>query len=229
MAPSLFQPHRVRQAVRDAHEKRIPLLIETMTTIVHETAFMSGGRAIPWLTLGFALDAGASNSRHVVSAERFGASRGDTRSVPPCRYVQDVTDIRIDIDKDIWHNLNEQAAIIIQIESLLGIDNLDDISTQVPDINMVWLGSIDARVSMGLPSRGQEPAWLKAVDRFQATVKKHNKPYASFAFGRTSELPKTTAGMSMALVTSDTEQLMPMRVHLGEAKAILALKGDTSV
>lgn len=146
--------------------------------------------------------------------------------MPPFRYVQGVTDMRIDDDKDIWHNLNEQAAVMIQIESLVGIDNLDDILTQVPDIDMVWLGSIDARVSMGLPTRGQEPVWLEAVEKFQAVLKKHNKPYAGFAFGPTSNLPKATAGMSMALVTSDTEQLMRMRMHLGEAKAILALKNN---
>ena len=27
MAPSLFQPHRARQAIKDAHEKKIPPLI----------------------------------------------------------------------------------------------------------------------------------------------------------------------------------------------------------
>lgn len=184
-------------------------------------------------SIGFALDAGASivvpqietvvQAKYVVSAARFGASRGGSRSVPPFRYVQGVTDLRIDADKDIWHNLNEQAAVMIQIESLAGIDNLDDILTQVPDIDMVWLGSIDARVSMGLPSRGQEPVWLEAVEKFQATVKKHDKPYAGFAFGPTSNLPKAAAGMSMALVTSDTEQLMRMKAHLEEAKAVLAI------
>lgn len=101
-APSLFQPHLARQAIRDAHAKRIPPLlcifnsmssiptlrfitpfnfdssvidwehsscnIETMTTMVHEIAFISQGRTIPWVrvpghdhaAIGWALDAGAS-------------------------------------------------------------------------------------------------------------------------------------------------------------------------
>lgn len=101
-APSLFQPHLARQALRDAHEKKIsPLLCifhavssvpvvrfitpfnfdaaavdwehsscntETMTTMVHEIAFMSHGKTIPWVrvpghdhaSIGWALDAGAS-------------------------------------------------------------------------------------------------------------------------------------------------------------------------
>jgi 4-hydroxy-2-oxoheptanedioate aldolase len=101
-APSLFQPHRARQAIRDAHEKKIPPLlgyyaglsslplirhlapmgfdsvwidwehtscnVETMTNMVHEAIFMSGGKTIPFVrvpghdhaAIGYALDAGAS-------------------------------------------------------------------------------------------------------------------------------------------------------------------------
>lgn len=102
VAPSMFQPHRAREAIRDAHKKKIPPIlgyyaglssipitrwlapfgfdsvwidwehtscnVETMTTMVHETIFMSQGRTIPFVrvpghdhaAIGFALDAGAS-------------------------------------------------------------------------------------------------------------------------------------------------------------------------
>jgi len=83
MASNLWQPHNARQALRDAHEKKIPPLLgwyagmssipvtrwmapsgydcvwidwehtscntETMTTLVHETMFMSGGKTIPFV------------------------------------------------------------------------------------------------------------------------------------------------------------------------------------
>lgn len=86
-APSLFQPHRARQAIRDAYEGKIPPMIgyyaglssvpltrflspmgwdccwidwehtscnvETMTTMVHETMFMSQGKTIPWVRYVF--------------------------------------------------------------------------------------------------------------------------------------------------------------------------------
>src|SRR5271168_4206164 len=112
--------------------------------------------------IGYALDAGASivvpqvdtveQAKHIVSAAKFGAKHGGTRSAPPARLMPGLSDIPHDPSKTIWENLNEQAAIIIQIESLEGINNLDAILTEVGNhIDAVWIGSLDARVSMGLP------------------------------------------------------------------------------
>lgn len=52
--------------------------------------------------------------------------------------------------RDVWQNWNDSAAIMIQIETLEGINDLDAILTEVPDIDIIWLGSLDARVSMNL-------------------------------------------------------------------------------
>ncbi|UKZ78947.1 hypothetical protein TrVFT333_006695 [Trichoderma virens FT-333] len=217
-APSLFQPHLARQAIRDAHKKKIPPLlgyygglgstkitrwlaplnfdvvwvdwehssmnVETMTTIVHEAIFMSQGRTIPFVrvpghdhaSIGYALDAGASlvipqvetveQAKHVVSAAKFGSKQNGTRSAPPFRLMPGVTDRPFQAGRDIFEALNDQAAIMIQIESLEGINNLDAILTEVPNIDMVWLGTLDARVEMNMSSNygmgGNEPEWVEA-------------------------------------------------------------------
>jgi 4-hydroxy-2-oxoheptanedioate aldolase len=169
---TLFQPHRARQAIRDAHKKKIPPLlcyyaglssipitrfvapmgydavwidwehtscnVETMTTMVHDSMFMSGGRTIPWVrvpghdhaAIGYALDAGASivipqvdtvaQAKHVLSSSKFGTNYRGSRSAPPFRLLPGITDQAHDPSMGIHRNLNEQAAVMIQIESLEG-------------------------------------------------------------------------------------------------------------
>ncbi|KAL2144235.1 hypothetical protein VTI28DRAFT_9446 [Corynascus sepedonium] len=279
MAPSLFQPHNARQAIRDAHEKKIPPLIgyyaglssipitrylapmgydvvwidwehtscnvETMTTMVHEAMFMSGGRTIPFVrvpghdhaAIGFALDAGASivipqletveQAKHVVSSAKFGTRQNGTRSAPPFRMVPGLTDMAADGKRDVWQNLNDQAAIMVQIESLEGINNLDAILTEVPDIDVVWLGSLDCRISMNLTAnfgQGDEPEWLAAVEKFNSTLKKHNKPRAGFCLGGGPELAKAAEDNCLLLHAADVLKLYEMGPQLLAARQAVALK-----
>lgn len=126
--------------------------------MVHEIIFMSEGKTVPWVrvpghdhaAIGFALDAGASivvpqvntvaEAQHVVSATKFGTANRGTRSAPPFRLIPGVTDIPLDTSRTIEQNVNDQAAIMIQIETVEAIDNLDAILREVPDIDAVWLG-----------------------------------------------------------------------------------------
>ncbi|KAK4139547.1 Pyruvate/Phosphoenolpyruvate kinase-like domain-containing protein [Dichotomopilus funicola] len=278
-APSLFQPHRVRDVIRDAHEKKIPALIgyysglssiplvrfiapmgfdmiwldwehtpcdvETMTTMVHEIAFMSEGRTIPFVripghdhaAIGYVLDAGASlvipqietveQAKHVVSAAKFGSRQNGTRSVPPFRLIAGVSDAPLDGKRDVWQNVNDQAAIMIQIESLEGINNLDDILTEVPDIDVVWLGSLDCRISMNLApqwGQGNEPEWLAAVDKFTATLKKHNKPRAGFCLEAGEKLAKAAEDNVILLHAGDLLKVSELPHQLAAAKDAVVLK-----
>ncbi|ROV99485.1 hypothetical protein VMCG_06305 [Cytospora schulzeri] len=278
-APSLFQPHRVRQAIRDAYDGKIPSLlgyyaglssvavtrflapmgwdscwidwehtscnVETMTTMVHEIVFMSQGKTIPWVripghdhaAIGYALDAGASlvipqietveQARHVVSSAKYGTNQNGTRSAPPFRLVPGITDAPYDATRDIHRCLNDQAAIMIQIESLAGIHNLDAILTEVPDIDVVWLGSLDARVSMNLvgTATGDEPEWVEAKAKFHEVMAKHRKPYGGFYLGPLDENFKAAAsGQQLMFISADVAALAGMYQTLAGARAALSEK-----
>ncbi|KAF4465008.1 aldolase citrate lyase family [Fusarium albosuccineum] len=283
-APSLFQPHRARQAIRDAHEKKIPPLlgyyaglsalpltrffapmnfdcvwidwehtscnVETMTNMVHEAIFMSHGRTIPFVrvpghdhaAIGYALDAGASivipqvetveQAKHVVSSAKYGTKQNGTRSAPPFRLVPFLTDMAYDSSRDLYQCLNDQAAIMIQIETLEGINNLDAILTEVPDIDLVWLGSLDCRISMNLPANmgmgGDEKEWLDAREKFMSVLDKHDKPYAGFAFGTPpfgspEAIKKAAERMSLMIATADVVHLNALYQDLTQARELVAL------
>jgi 4-hydroxy-2-oxoheptanedioate aldolase len=114
----------------------------------------------------------------------------------------------------IWQNLNEQAAIIFQVESLEGVNNLDAILTEVGDhADSIWFGSLNCRVSMGLPGlAGDEPEWLEAVAKFRAVMKKHNKPYSGFALGPPEAKEQMGKGRSFLIVESDIFSIVEVGV-----------------
>ncbi|KAI5806079.1 Pyruvate/Phosphoenolpyruvate kinase-like domain-containing protein [Geopyxis carbonaria] len=284
-APSLFQPHRARQALRDAHAGVIPPLlgfyfgmssipvarvvatlgfdtvwidwehtscnVETMTTMVHDIMFMSQGRTIPFVrvpghdhaAIGYALDAGASivvpqvdtvaQAQHVVSAAKFGAKINGTRSAPPFRLVPGITDgVHDEALGSLFENLNAQAAVMIQIESLEGIQNLDAILTAVPDIDACWLGTLDARISMGLSGNGgmggSEQEWQDAVKLYEDTMRKHNKPMAGFAMGDAETKKRMAKGKSYVTITADVMGLMGQLKELVDTRPLLPAENKTT-
>jgi 4-hydroxy-2-oxoheptanedioate aldolase len=183
--------------------------------------------------IGYALDAGASivvpqvdtveQAKHVVSAAKFGRHNRGTRSVPPARLMPGLSDIPHDTSRSIWENLNDQAAIIIQIESLEGINNLDAILTEVgDDIDAVWLGSLDARVSMGLEfsffEQPSEPEWLEAMDKYNATLKKHDKPNSGFGLGPPEVVAKVAESKCIVFIHGDVFSILGGMGDLAMAK-----------
>ncbi len=69
---------------------------------------------------------------------------------------------------------NENTTIIAQIESTVGLANLDAIAS-TPGIDILWVGHFDLSQSMGIPAQFQHPEFLKALDDVIAACKKHGK------------------------------------------------------
>lgn len=111
-----------------------------------------------------------------------------------------------------------------------GINNLDAILTEVPDIDIVWLGSLDCRVEMNLASNygmgGNEPEWLEARQKFFDVLDKHDKPYGGFAFssppfGTPESFKKAAERMSFIIVAADVMALAGMGETLQEARGLV--------
>lgn len=107
---------------------------------------------------------------------------------------------------------------MIQIESKLGVDNLDEILTECPEIDIVWLGTLDCRISMSLPDlrtvgmRGEEKEWVELVEKFEKTMKKHDKPRGGFSFimppiGTKEMFKKAVEEYALLMVSADVTHL----------------------
>jgi len=271
-APSLLQPHRLRDALRDAHEGRIPPLIgfycgwscppvakavaqlgfdivwidwehsacnvETMTQMVHDIQFVSEGRThaivrVPshdHYFISFALDAGASlvipqvdtveQAKQIISAAKYGRKHNGTRSAPPARFINGISDKRIDQNETFFENLNRQAGIIIQVESADAINNLDAILTECGHaIDSVWIGTLDLRVSIGLEGlTGDEPDFVALHDKYISTLKKHNMPASGLCLGTPENKRKIAKGKSFLVTGSDMYAVYGQMGELAFAK-----------
>ena len=188
--------------------------------------------------IGYALDAGASlmipqvdtveQAQHIISSMKFGASVKGTRSAPPSRWVMGINDKSIDPSLTFHQSLNHQASLTIQIESLAAIQNLDAILTACKaDIDAVWLGSLDARISMGLPAfGGGEPEWEEAVKLFEATMAKHDMPGAGFVFGPPEAREKLAKGKAWMCSSADILALMGTMGELGAFREAFPAKSQ---
>ncbi|KAJ7489545.1 Pyruvate/Phosphoenolpyruvate kinase-like domain-containing protein [Mycena latifolia] len=173
------------------------LLIECIQIIIHE----SGGKMIPVIRvpsktafdyMAWCLDAGAGGiivphletveeMKEVIAACRFPPI--GHRSFPPFTFLPGVTDATPE-GESVFSLANKHVAIIPQIESRLGIKNLEAL-LKLPEISAFMIGAGDLRLEMGLPlgMTGDEPEFVAAVERATKVSKERNIPLLGVAIG----------------------------------------------
>ena len=87
----------------------------------------------------------------------FGNSNTDFGAVDPAEFMR---------------YANENTTIICQIESVAGLDNLEDIAT-IPGVDVLWIGHFDLTQSMGIPGQFHNAQFLSAMKDVVAMAQKH--------------------------------------------------------
>ena len=72
------------------------------------------------------------------------------------------TDFKGVSPKEFLSYANENTAVICQIESQKGLENVDAIAA-TPGVDVLWLGHFDLSQSMGIPGQFDHPDFLAAV------------------------------------------------------------------
>src|SRR6266702_3410292 len=164
---------------------------------------------VPWNTPGDvmrALDAGAygvicPNVDSVEECERFvGACRYPPlgyRSYGPKRGL-------LYGGKDYVHHANETLLAIVQIETLKGLRNVDDIA-KVPGLDMLYIGPSDLALALGREARQDptDPVVMEAVDKILAAARKAGIKAGMHSTGADYAKQMIEKGFDFVTVTSD--------------------------
>ena len=71
--------------------------------------------------------------------------------------------------------INREVVVIAQIESALGIENVEAIAA-VEGIDLIWLGHYDLSCTLGIPGEFDDPRFIAAVDRLVEVARAHDIP-----------------------------------------------------
>ncbi|KAI5477218.1 Phosphoenolpyruvate/pyruvate domain-containing protein [Pseudohyphozyma bogoriensis] len=105
------------------------------------------------------------------------------RSYPPFATIPGHTDGAPE-GQTMMNIYNDHAAIFMQIESVKGVENVEEIAA-LPGVDGIMIGTADLRMSMGLMPgvAGPEPEFNEAMAKIEAACAKNNKPILGFALG----------------------------------------------
>lgn len=108
--------------------------------------------------------------------------------------------------KEKFDAANERTCFIGLIETVEGIENIDEIAA-VDGVDCLWVGHFDLSCSLGIPGQFDHPDFLKAVDKVVEAGIKHNK-----ALGRVVPTPEEGValykqGFNMIIYSSDIQIL----------------------
>ncbi|KAJ7856656.1 Pyruvate/Phosphoenolpyruvate kinase-like domain-containing protein [Mycena olivaceomarginata] len=213
------------------------MLIECIQIIIHE----SGGKMIPvirvpsktafdYMAQAWCLDAGAGGiivphldtveeMKEVIAACRFPPI--GHRSFPPFTFIPGVTDITPEGD-NIFSLANKHVAIIPQIESRVGVKNLEEIM-KLKEISAFMIGAGDLRLEMGLSPgmTGDEPEFVAALEKAKRVSEQTNIPLLGLALGPEMIKQRIDQGFKILCCSVDLHALaFGMMQTLGEARAV---------
>ncbi|KAF7344181.1 2,4-dihydroxyhept-2-ene-1,7-dioic acid aldolase [Mycena venus] len=192
------------------------LLMQLIQTVIHE----SGGQTIPVVRVPsktsfeymvWCLNAGAGGIvvPHVETEAEVEAIVATCRypplghrSVQPFHFIPGVTDT-VPEGESLFSIGNKNVAIIPQIESLAGLNNVEAIMRN-PGVDMVMVGARDLRTEMGLFGlTGSEPEYIKANERIIAAAKANKVPLMAFTPRPDMFKQRIHEGFTVLMVSAD--------------------------
>lgn len=105
---------------------------------------------------------------------------------------------------DVMREANERIMTIVQIETLEGLSNVNDIAA-IDGIDMLFIGPNDLSVALGIPGDLMNPIELEAIAKVAEAARKHGKLF-SMAAGR-ALCEKFTQDLDAYVIGADSAML----------------------
>ena len=81
---------------------------------------------------------------------------------------------------DDLSRLNDETIVIAHVETVLGVENIDEIATSEL-VDVVFIGSADLSVSLGKPFDFDNPEFIDSFEKIASTTKKAGKVLGAYA------------------------------------------------
>jgi 4-hydroxy-2-oxoheptanedioate aldolase len=109
--------------------------------------------------------------------------------------------------EDHVHAANEQVCLIVQVESRLGLTNLDAIAA-TPGVDAVFMGPADLSASLGHVGQPSHPEVVEVIDEAIARIRKLGKAPGVIATSQDLAMHYLAAGAVFVAVGIDAQILM---------------------
>ncbi|KAF7354326.1 2,4-dihydroxyhept-2-ene-1,7-dioic acid aldolase [Mycena venus] len=128
------------------------------------------------------------------------------RSVQPFHFIPGVTDT-VPEGESVFTIANKNVAIIPQVESLAGLDNVEAIMRH-KGVDMVMVGARDLRAEMGLVGlTGSEPEYVEANERIISAAKANKVPLMAYTPRPDMIEQRVRQGFTALMVSADFSTL----------------------
>lgn len=114
---------------------------------------------------------------------------------------------KIDDSMEYMRKANDECLLMIQIESPLGVENIDDL-LGVEGIDAAFIGPNDLTQSMGIMAQTDHPRFLAAVEKIISSAKMKNKFCGIHLMSAHALIPYIEKGMTLNLWANDVLMLM---------------------
>ncbi|KAG6820470.1 hypothetical protein H0H93_016765 [Arthromyces matolae] len=197
-----------------------PFSPSALADMVHTLKYHSQGKVIPivrvpshtheWVSWGLDAGAGGVIIPHTETVEQVKAAIAAARfpphghrSFPPFAVIMGVQDSAP--EGKTWLDVaNDHCAVIPQIESVKGVENLEEIM-QVPGVDAVMIGFVDLGLDMGVEKHAE---MALATDRIHSLAKKYNMPLLGWAFTPEQTVEKFKLGYRLLFNSVDVLALL---------------------